>query len=115
MSDRQKQLEVMWDAYQLGQGSADHTDRQVFYEVVGGYLDRIAELDAELASEKYIFCLAKKHRRELEAENTALRGLLIEAEKWPVWAKQTDNQTWIAKVRAVLTQPDLPEPGSKCP
>ena len=71
MSDRQKQLEVMWNAYQLGQGSADHTDRQAFYEVVGGYLDRIAELEADREQIRAVICRAEN--RAMAADGAVAR------------------------------------------
>ena len=40
-------VERCWKAYQLGQGSADHTAKEVFREVVGQLADEIERLQAE--------------------------------------------------------------------
>ena len=40
--DKQRLLEWAWDGYKTGQGSASHTAKQVFEEVVGNLMDFIA-------------------------------------------------------------------------
>lgn len=40
--------DVLWRAYQLGQISADHTDKQVFCEVIGPVLARLAQAETLL-------------------------------------------------------------------
>ena len=39
----------LWRSYQMGQGSAGHTAKQVFDEVIGPVLEALAARDAELA------------------------------------------------------------------
>jgi hypothetical protein len=39
--DKERLLEWAWDGYQVGQGSADHTDKQVFQEIIGNLMDCI--------------------------------------------------------------------------
>lgn len=47
------EVQLIWSAYQMAQGSADHTQRECFVEVVVAYSqnkeDRIAALQQELA------------------------------------------------------------------
>lgn len=45
-----KSADDYWRDYQLGQGSADHTARQVFKEVVQPLLDNIADIGREKAN-----------------------------------------------------------------
>ena len=55
-----------WSAYLVGQGSSDHTDREVFFEVVG-----------QLAAEIFILRdRADNTAERISAMNTQIAGLL---------------------------------------
>ncbi len=59
MNELEEKLEALWNAYQIGQVSCDHTAREVFYEVVKPLIERITEL--EPAAECWI-ALSKCYR-----------------------------------------------------
>ena len=48
MSDKWKSCDDVWKMYQLGQMSADHTDKQVFCEIYQQMTDRIKELESQV-------------------------------------------------------------------
>lgn len=80
--------DYLWRSYQMGQGSADHTAKQVFDEVIGPVLAQLAARDAELArgredKEMLRDALVKEsqYRQETERQRAALEAALDAAMK----------------------------------
>ncbi len=75
-------IDALWKGYQIGQGSADHTAKEVFAEVIGPVLRDLVAAQEELKEAQEKLAAARAGIAQLKADLAARDAELAELMKW---------------------------------
>lgn len=102
-------IDALWKGYQIGQGSADHTAKEVFAEVIGPVLrdlvaaqEELKEAQEKLAAARAGIAQLKADLAAREAELAAMKQRAEAAEKELARYKAADGEEIVRELRSCV-------------